>query len=226
MYIAPVGLVNACDPFKAYEEAINFGLSHQHSYGLEAAGVFAACVAAAMIPGIKMSEVASLAIDLAKDGTQLAIKDIVKETVLMDKNEDNADKFHEIIKKYSPMGDNVERFEDQVGLPTENYTPSRLKSIEELPIAIGYCMLYEDDLMRAMTEGVNSGRDTDSIGVMIGAILGAKLGVQSIRKELINQLKEANRYDFMEIADKFYETVRAIHEKDRKRYINIIDMRK
>ncbi|HNV06499.1 MAG TPA: hypothetical protein PKH64_10305, partial [Petrotogaceae bacterium] len=64
------------------------------------------------------------------------------------------------------------------------------------------------------------------IGVMIGAILGAKLGVQSIRKELINQLKEANRYDFMEIADKFYETVRAIHEKDRKRYINIIDMRK
>lgn len=226
MYMTPVGLVNACDPLRAYEEAINFGLSHQHSYGLEAAGVFAACVATAMIPGISMSEVAAIAINLAKDGTQLAIKDIVRETASMDKDEDNADKFHEIIKKYSPMGDNVERIEEKVGIPTENYTPSRIKSIEELPIAIGYCLLYEDNFMKAMTEGVNSGRDTDSIGVMIGAILGAKLGIQAINEELIDQLKDANRYDFMDIADKFYETVSEIHEKDRKRYINIIDMRK
>lgn len=47
MYAAPVGIVNAADPGVAYREAIDIFTAHQWSYGLEAAGVMAASVAAA-----------------------------------------------------------------------------------------------------------------------------------------------------------------------------------
>ena len=51
MYMVPVGIANAGDPTGAYAEAIDIAGAHQSSYGREAAGVFAAAVAAAMAPG-------------------------------------------------------------------------------------------------------------------------------------------------------------------------------
>ena len=48
MYIAPIGAANACDPRGAYDEAIAFAAGHQQSFGLEAAGVMAAAVAATL----------------------------------------------------------------------------------------------------------------------------------------------------------------------------------
>ncbi|GAB3932613.1 hypothetical protein GCM10027614_02120 [Micromonospora vulcania] len=50
MYMAPVGIVNAGDPAGAYAEAVEIAGAHQHSYGREAAAVFAAAVAAAASP--------------------------------------------------------------------------------------------------------------------------------------------------------------------------------
>ena len=51
MYMAPVGMVNAGHPAGAYAEAWTSPGAHQSSYGREAAGVFAAAVAAACVPG-------------------------------------------------------------------------------------------------------------------------------------------------------------------------------
>ncbi len=51
MYMAPVGLVNAAHPAAAYAEALDVAGAHQSSYGREAAGVFAAAVAAACTRG-------------------------------------------------------------------------------------------------------------------------------------------------------------------------------
>ena len=51
MYMAPVGIVNAADPGRAYAEAIELAGAHQSSYGREAAGVFAAAVAAGHVSG-------------------------------------------------------------------------------------------------------------------------------------------------------------------------------
>lgn len=50
MYMAPVGIVNAGNPDRAYAEALDIAGAHQASYGREAAGVFAAAVAAAFLP--------------------------------------------------------------------------------------------------------------------------------------------------------------------------------
>ena len=57
MYMAPVGLVNIGDPDAAYAEAIDLAGAHQSSYGREAAGVFAAAVAAAAAPDATVADV-------------------------------------------------------------------------------------------------------------------------------------------------------------------------
>ena len=74
MYIAPIGIVNAGNPKAAYDEAILFAMGHQSSYGLEAAGVLAACVAKAFEPGVSVDDIVHTAISLAKDGTKAPFK--------------------------------------------------------------------------------------------------------------------------------------------------------
>lgn len=74
MYMAPVGLVNAADPRAAYAEALDVAGAHQSSYGREAAGVFAAAVAAACVPGATPASVVGTCLSLAKDGTRAAIE--------------------------------------------------------------------------------------------------------------------------------------------------------
>ncbi|RYE83524.1 MAG: ADP-ribosylglycohydrolase family protein, partial [Hyphomicrobiales bacterium] len=109
MYIAPVGVVNACDPRAAYDEAIAFASGHQESYGLEAAGVFAAAVAAAFIPGITIERIVEVVLGLAKDGTRNAIADMADLAPGL-RGRDHAEvvsAFHGAIAPYSAMGDDV-----------------------------------------------------------------------------------------------------------------------
>ncbi|WP_225771164.1 ADP-ribosylglycohydrolase family protein [Inquilinus sp. Marseille-Q2685] len=218
MYIAPVGAANACDPKAAYDEAIDLAAGHQHSYGLEAAGVMAACVAAAMVPGTTIEAVVDTAVSLAKDGTRAAIADIAAAARrLKPHRADHARvtaEFQSIIGRYSSMGDDVHRHPERAGLPTHDYTPSRLRSIEELPLALGFCLLNDGDFRASVLDGVNSGRDTDSIGCMAGAILGAMHGEAVIDPAERDLLDRANRFDLTAEADRFHDAVAGILAAD------------
>ncbi|MBT2763139.1 ADP-ribosylglycohydrolase family protein [Paenibacillus sp. ISL-20] len=230
MYIAPIGIVNAGNPKAAYDEAILFAMGHQSSYGLEAAGVLAACVAKAFEPGVSVDDIVRTAISLAKDGTKAAIVEMTQAARELRQERDDMDKviemFQAIMLKYSPMGDDVSRHIDKVGIPSNHYTPSRLWSIEELPMALAFIVLNDGDYYRSILDGVNSGRDTDSIGVMAGVILGAMYGCEVIRKEDIEQLNKVNRLDLCAIADRFSGIAEQIIEDDlrinenRKQIIN------
>lgn len=88
MYMAPVGAVNAGNPLKAYEEALDVAGAHQSSYGREAAGVFAAAVAAAYKPGATPESVVEDALALAKDGTRSAIEAVCEVAARYDDFED------------------------------------------------------------------------------------------------------------------------------------------
>ncbi len=197
MYIAPIGVVNACNPKAAYDEAIDFAVGHQLSYGLEAAGVLAACVAKAFEPGTDERAVVDTALSLAKDGTKQAIAALAQTAEnLRGKKAEKADivaAFHQAILPYSPVGEQFNRHIDRVGLPTANFTPSRLFAIEELPIALGYLLLHAGDPIAAIVDGVNSGRDTDSIGVMVGCIAGALYGGEIFDPEEIRAIDEKSQ---------------------------------
>lgn len=222
MYIAPIGIVNACHPKAAYDEAILFAMGHQSSYGLEAAGVLAACVAKAFEPGVTVDDIVRTAIALAKDGTKAAIAELTEAARGLRPFRDDMDRvvetFQEILLKYSPMGDDVSRHIDKLGIPSNHYTPSRLWSIEELPLALAFMVLNDGEYYRTILDGVNSGRDTDSIGVMAGVILGAMHGYEVIRTEDIEQLNKVNRLDLCGIADRFSEIAAGIIEEDLRIY--------
>jgi ADP-ribosylglycohydrolase len=219
MYIAPVGVVNACDPKAAYDEAIAFAQGHQQSYGLEAAGVLAAAVAAAFVPGTTIETVIATAIALAKDGTRAAIAEIADAAAGLT-GADHAEvveRFHGIIAKYSPMGDDVTHSIAKAGLPTAAYQPSRLGAIEELPLALGFALRNSGNFRKSIEDGINSGRDTDSIGVMAGAILGAMHGESVIDVADRATLDGANRLDLTAAADRFAGVATKILLTDRQR---------
>ena len=81
MYVAPVGIANAGDPDGAYAEAIDIAGAHQSSYGREAAGVFAAAVAAAAAPGADAASVVDACLRLAKDGTRAAVSAVAEAAI-------------------------------------------------------------------------------------------------------------------------------------------------
>jgi ADP-ribosylglycohydrolase len=219
MYVAPIGAANAADPKAAYDEAIGFASGHQESYGLEAAGVLAAAVAAAFVPGTTIETIVETALALAKDGTRNAIADICEiARAERGRGGDHAsivEKFHRAIARYSPMGDDVNHSATKAGRLTDAYQPSRLRAIEELPLALGFCLLSDGGFRQAIVDGINSGRDTDSIGVMAGAILGAMHGEVVIEQADLDRLNTANRLDLMAEADAFADTAARIIGADR-----------
>lgn len=220
MYIAPVGVVNAADPKAAYDEAIAFAEGHQQSYGLEAAGVFAAAVAAAFVPGTTIEKIVETALAVAKDGTRAAIAEIAEAATVLRQHgsdyDDVVEQFHRIIGKYSAMGDDVNHKAEKAGVATAAYQPSRLGAIEELPLALGFALFNEGDFRTSIEDGINSGRDTDSIGVMAGAILGALHGESVIEAADLATLDTANRFDLTASADSFADTATRILLADRE----------
>jgi ADP-ribosylglycohydrolase len=228
MYIAPVGIVNAGNPKAAYDEAILLALGHQCSYGLEAAGVLAACVAKAFEENVTIDEIIETAISLAKDGTKQAIFALTKTARELRENQASYEIAVETLQKdmarFSPMGDDVHRKFEKIGIPSNHYTPSRLFSIEELPMALAFIVLNDGEFYPSIIDGINSGRDTDSIGVMVGVILGAKYGYEVIKNEDIELLEEVNKMNLVELADSFTEVALEIIQVDlqinekRRRY--------
>ncbi|MBA8840880.1 ADP-ribosylglycohydrolase family protein [Ochrobactrum sp. RH2CCR150] len=218
MYIAPIGMVNACDPRAAYDEAIAFASGHQQSYGLEAAGVLAAAIGAAFIPGSTINTVVIAALELAKDGTKRAITDIVEAAQkLRGADYSKVVKcFHSIIANYSPMGDDVVHTVEKAGRASDAYRPSRMNAIEELPLALGFAVVNNGDFYATIHDGINSGRDTDSIGVMAGAILGAMHGEAVISTDEATLLDKTNKLELLVEADAFCKTVLEIQQTDRK----------
>ena len=218
MYIAPIGIVNAGNPKAAYDEAILFAMGHQSSYGLEAAGVLAACVAKAFEANITVDQIIETAISLAKDGTKEAIKDLTVAAKELRKKNAGMDEVIQVLQKkmekYSPMKDDVHRKLEKIGVPSNHYTPSRIFSIEELPMALAFIVLNDGDFYNSIYDGINSGRDTDSIGVMTGVILGAMYGVEAIKKKEIRLLEETNKTNFTFIAEQLAEVAEIIIKED------------
>ncbi|MFD7962552.1 ADP-ribosylglycohydrolase family protein [Streptomyces zaomyceticus] len=211
MYMAPVGLVNAAHPEAAYAEALDVAGAHQSSYGREAAGVFAAAVAAACVPGATPTSVVDTALALAKDGTRSAIEAVAEV----------ASRHRDFESALAPLRTAVAPF-DSVGPDYRSPSlgarrPSRLHAIEELPIALGMLLVGEGDYRRTVLGAVNYGRDCDSVATMAGAIAGALHGETAVPSDWAKQVAEASRLDVHSPARALTEVAREIFAHDRER---------
>ncbi|MGW0147207.1 ADP-ribosylglycohydrolase family protein [Streptomyces sp. NPDC003333] len=209
MYMAPVGLVNAADPRAAYAEALDVAGAHQSSYGREAAGVFAAAVAAACVPGATPKSVVDTCLALAKDGTREAIEKCCETAAAHRDVESALVPLREAVAPYDTVGPDYRR--PSLGARR----PSRLHAIEELPIALAMVLIAGGDHRRAVLGAVNYGRDCDSIATMAGAVTGA-LG-SPVPDEWAKTVAEASRLDLWEPARVLTDVAREVHARDLAR---------
>ncbi len=214
MYMAPVGLVNIGDPRGAYAEAIDLAGAHQSSYGREAAGVFAAAVAAASAPGASVADVRAAVLDVAHDGTAAAIT-AVFDAVDVFRARGGADDprvlnrvLRAAVAPFDTVGDEYRKPAMDARLP------SRTKSIEELPVALGLVVAHEGDLRAAVVDAVNYGRDADSIATMAGAICGGLGGTAAVPAEWIDEVTRASRLNLEGVVDEMVAVVREIGRAD------------
>ncbi|MGW1796383.1 ADP-ribosylglycohydrolase family protein [Streptomyces sp. NPDC001984] len=209
MYLAPVGLVNAANPAAAYAEALDVAGAHQSSYGREAAGVFAAAVAAATAPGATPESVVSTCLTLAKDGTRAAIEQVCEVASRHGDFEPALGPLREAVAPYDTVGP------DYRAPSLGARRPSRLHSIEELPVALGMLLVSGGNYRQAVLGSVNYGRDCDSIATMAGALAGA-LG-SPVPEDWSKTVSEASRLDLWEPARTLTEVAREIFAQDVRR---------
>ncbi|MEU9299458.1 ADP-ribosylglycohydrolase family protein [Streptomyces sp. NPDC048269] len=211
MYMAPVGIVNAGNPAGAYAEAVDVSGAHQSSYGREAAGVFAAAVAAACVPGATAASVVDTALSLAKDGTREAIVAVCAVARRHRDFESALSPLRAAVAPYDSVGPDYRK--PSLGARR----PSRLHSIEELPIALGMLLIADGGYETAVLGAVNYGRDCDSIATMAGAIAGALGGEAAIPAAWAKQVAEASRLDLHAPARSLAAVAREVFAQDRSR---------
>lgn len=214
IYAAPIGAVNAADPEAAYREAIDVTGAHQCSYAREAAGVLAAAVAAAMAPGATTDSVVDTCLRLAKDGTKLAIESVCTEA----QNHEHWSapraftSLRSAVEKYDTMGDDYTDLS-----PLEARRPSRVHSIEEVPMALGMFVMAKGRYVDSVLGGVNYGRDSDSIASMGGALSGAMQGLNAVPADWLQQISQASRTDIVTPGLRLADLAVDIFRKDEQR---------
>jgi ADP-ribosylglycohydrolase len=215
MYAAPIGVVNAGDPAAAYAEAIELAGAHQHSYGREAAGVMAACVAAAVPRPATVDDVVAAALAVARDGTRAAIAAVVEQAGRYAgrtaHDPDVIDALRTAIAPYDTVGEAYR----QPGLGARR--PSRLHAIEELPIALGMLVVSGGDCAGAVLGGVNYGRDADSTASMAGAIAGALRGADGVPAGWLSLVEAESRLDLESLGGALAEVAAEIMTRDAGR---------
>lgn len=213
MYMAPVGVINAVDPVGACAEAVEIASAHQSSYGKEAAGVFAAAVAAAFDPRATPSSVVEAALDVAHDGTRAALAAVAEAAARVRDWREAIPALRAAIAPYDTVGDDYR----QPALDARR--PSRTKAIEELPVALGLVLACEGDYESAVLAAVNYGRDADSIASMAGAVCGALGGSAAVRSDWAERVAEASRTPLVPAGETIAEVATAVFRKDRERAV-------
>lgn len=220
MYMAPVGIVNAGNPIAAYKEAIEMSGAHQSSFGREAAGVFAACVAQAMTPGTSVDEINEVAIELANDGTKRAIIAVVKQAKELKSWRTGLKEMRDAFRPFDTMEDAYKQPGDDAR------KPSRLLSIEELPLAIGMVTVSNGDYRESVLGGVNYGRDSDSIATMAGAITAALHGTSAIPQDWWQTVERESKRDFTATGKLIAKLAEEINLKDANRARRVAENQK
>ena len=211
MYMTPVGIINAGNPAGAYAEAIEIAGAHQSSYGREAAGVFAGAVATAMTPGATIDDVISTAISLAHDGTKEAIKSVTAAARTVTSWETSFAMLRAAMAPFDSLG---EAYREP---GPDARKPSRLKSIEELPLALGYLLVSGGSFEKGILGAINYGRDSDSIATMFGSISGAMNGREAIPHNWIESVERESRIDLNANGKKLAKIATEISKRDTVR---------
>lgn len=185
MIISPIGLLNPANPGQAAQDAYEIGSVIQDGYSLGGAVAEASAVAEAMNPETNLDRIIDKSMRYTDEVNRLAIENSIK-----------------IAKKATSFSEFKEVFYQEmlVGF---------VDVLEIVPFSLGIVFLCGNNFEQSVIEGATSGRDCDTIASIVGSIVGAYLGIESLPKNWVKTVTEANpEPDLMEISTGIYEALK------------------
>lgn len=208
--IGPIGIINACDPKQAAQDAAEVALIIQapESGGTESSKAIAAATAAAFCPDATVDSI----IDAALENVSKNTREIISEAL------DIAAKYPDIKSIREPIRAHF--------MPTYPYADG----VETAAEAIALFAVTKGDVREGMIGATNLGRDTDCIGGMLGPICGAYKGIDSIPEEWVKQCDLAisrNPYTMQKmsmetLSEKMMEAV-LNHKNNMQKQVSTLD---
>lgn len=178
MSIAPMGIINACDPRTAANEAYEVaGLIHSGccSFCRDAAAAVAAAVAAAFDPQATVDSVLEASTAYLHVKSAGIILNHIKDTLDLARKSGDFETFrknyYENMHLYNTICD----------------------SRETVPVALALFYLSHGDVCKAIEFGANFGRDADTIATMAGAVGGAFAGVDGLKPQWVKKVLDNNQ---------------------------------
>ena len=160
MAIAPVGIVNAGHPRAASAQAQELAsMIHTGAVGFcqDGAAAVAAAVAVAMRPGAILEEVLDAGTAYLKPTSGALMRGLIVDALGLARECGEYRAFRAAYHR---------RFRRTIACDSR----------ETIPATFAICLLADGDPVRAVEQGANFGRDTDTIATMTGAICGALAG--------------------------------------------------
>lgn len=183
MKVAPVAMLAKGDLDKAVEYAYLVAKpTHYNSLSISGAAAVACAITKAMEQNTTLEDVIEAAIYGARKGEKLGIEH---------KHISAGGNVTRKIELAVELGKKAESFE-QVLRDIGDYIGTNWQVVESVPAVFGILAGTNGDTMEAIYAAVNIGGDTDTIASMIGAILGALNGIESIPFKFIETVIEAN----------------------------------
>jgi len=198
MAISPMGIINACKPRQAAMETWDIaGLIHAgpSTFCRDGACAIAAATAEAMNPKSTVNSVLEAAVKyLHKDSSKELLDRIKFSMDILEKSGD----YETFRKNYYQkcLGDIVS------------------DSRETVPCVLALFKLAKGDPVKAIEYGANFGRDSDTIGTMLGALCGAFKGTDGLKLEWISAIEAS--YGKMQNVSKAYEGMKATEAPNQR----------
>jgi len=202
MCIAPVGIVNACNPRQAADQAYNLAsLIHIHdvSFCLDGAAVIAAAVAAAFIPDATVDSILNAALNALVPVSGKEMADLISDAL-----------------ETASQASDYEAFRQTVYADGRFFCRILCDSRETIPLTLALFRLGQGDMEKVVTYAANFGRDADTLGAILGALAGAIFGAENIPAEWIDLVRKPHwvclpltkDYDVVDLAKEMAEMIK------------------
>ncbi len=173
MAIAPVGIYNAMEPWRAFTDALDLAYMYQPQPDAQCAATYAAGVASAFAPQATVESVVQTMLEVAPDETLPYWNDRKLGNLRRSLQE-----ALDIAEKYGS-----DWWAARVEICTRLGQWHPIDPVEVISIATCLFQMTGGEYQEGCIAGTNIGRDSDTITNLIGALCGALHGVQVIPEE-------------------------------------------
>lgn len=196
MKAAPIALLSRGDVDAAIDQAVTVcRITHNNNIALSGAAAIAAATAAAIGKNDNLFDVVRASLYGAKKGDEIGRK--TGATLAGASVETRIRWAVSIAVEAKDLSTAIDEIADYIG--------SGLMAVEAVPAAIGLCVAAGGHTVDGICAAVNIGNDTDTVATMVGGILGALNGIDSMPERYLEMIEKENQFDLKGLAKSILE---------------------